>query len=105
MWPGKKRILVVDDESDITLTLYSVLQESGFEVAFFNDSLLALRSFKPHYYDLLILRYTSRIHLIATTICCIHTVLKYSERHWQILPASKMTHHDDLGTQRSRSQA
>jgi CheY-like chemotaxis protein len=55
MWPGKKRILVVDDEADITLTLFSVLQESGFDVAFSNDPLLALQSFKPHYYDLLIL--------------------------------------------------
>jgi DNA-binding response OmpR family regulator len=55
MWPGKKRILVVDDEPDITLTLFSVLQESGFDVAFSNDPLLVLQSFKPHYYDLLIL--------------------------------------------------
>jgi DNA-binding response OmpR family regulator len=55
MWPGKKKILVVDDEADITLTLFSVLQESGFDVAFSNDPLLALQSFKPHYYDLLIL--------------------------------------------------
>jgi len=55
MWPGKNKILVVDDEPDITLTLFSVLQESGFEVAFFNNPLLALRSFKPRYYDLVIL--------------------------------------------------
>ena len=55
MWPGKKKILVVDDDPDITLTLHTILQESGFEVVFFNDPLLALRSFKPHYYDLVIL--------------------------------------------------
>ena len=55
MWPGKKRILVVDDEPDITLTLHTILQEGGFEAAFFNNPLLALQSFKPHYYDLLIL--------------------------------------------------
>jgi two-component SAPR family response regulator len=55
MWPGKKKILVVDDECDITLTLSSVLQEVGFEVSFFNNPLLALRAFKPRYYDLLIL--------------------------------------------------
>ena len=55
MWPGKNKILVVDDEPDITLTLFSVLQESGFEVAFFNNPLSALRSIKPRYYDLVIL--------------------------------------------------
>jgi DNA-binding response OmpR family regulator len=48
-------MLVVDDEPDITLTLHSVLQEGGFEVDSFNDPILALQSFKPHYYDLLIL--------------------------------------------------
>ena len=55
MWPGKKKILVVDDDPDIILTLCSVLQESRFEVGFFNNPLLALRAFKPHYYDLVIL--------------------------------------------------
>jgi DNA-binding response OmpR family regulator len=46
---------VVDDEPDITLTLSSVLEESGFDVAFFNNPLLALRAFKPDYYDLVML--------------------------------------------------
>jgi CheY-like chemotaxis protein len=55
LWPGKKRILVVDDEPDITLTLHTILQEVGFEVVFFNNPLLVLRAFKPHYYDLVIL--------------------------------------------------
>jgi CheY-like chemotaxis protein len=31
------------------------LQEGGYEVVSFNDPILALQSFKPHYYDLLIL--------------------------------------------------
>ena len=55
MWSSRKKILVVDDEPDITLTLRSVLQEGGFEVFSFNDPLLVLKSFKPHYYDLMIL--------------------------------------------------
>jgi two-component system, OmpR family, response regulator ChvI len=55
MWPSKKKILVVDDEPDITLTLLAILQEGGYEVVSFNDPLLALQSFKPQYYDLLIL--------------------------------------------------
>jgi CheY-like chemotaxis protein len=55
MWPSRKKILVVDDEPDITLTLVAILQKSGYEVSPFNDPLMALQSFKPHYYDLLIL--------------------------------------------------
>jgi DNA-binding response OmpR family regulator len=55
MWPSRKKILLVDDEPDITFTLHSLLQEGGFEVFSFNDPILALQSFKPHYYDLLIL--------------------------------------------------
>ena len=51
----KRRLLVIDDEQDITLTLSTVLRESGFEVVSFNDPLLALRSFRPRYYDLVIL--------------------------------------------------
>jgi CheY-like chemotaxis protein len=55
---GKKevRILIVDDESDTTLTLRKVLQHNGFEhVDTFNDPLLALQNFKPGLYDLVIL--------------------------------------------------
>jgi CheY-like chemotaxis protein len=55
MWPAKKRILVVDDEPDITFTLVAILQKGGYEVSSFNNPLMALQSFKPHYYDLLII--------------------------------------------------
>jgi DNA-binding response OmpR family regulator len=55
MWSSRKKILVVDDEPDITFTLHAILQNNGFEVSSFNDPLLALQSFKPHYYDLVIL--------------------------------------------------
>ena len=55
MWPSRKKILVVDDEPDITLTLLAILQKSGFEVSSYNDPLLALQFFKPRYYDLVIL--------------------------------------------------
>ena len=51
----KRKILVVDDEPDITFTLSSILKERGFEVMSFNDPLLALQHFKPRYYDLVIL--------------------------------------------------
>ena len=55
MWSSRKKILVVDDEPDITFTLNAILKKSGFEVSSFNDPLLALQSFKPHYYDLVTL--------------------------------------------------
>lgn len=49
------RILVVDDEPDITTVFAIALRESGFEVEFYNDPLTALSNFKPSYYDLIIL--------------------------------------------------
>jgi DNA-binding response OmpR family regulator len=55
MFSTKRRLLLVDDEQDITSILCSVLQESGFEVVAFNDPLLALQHFRPRYYNLVIL--------------------------------------------------
>jgi DNA-binding response OmpR family regulator len=40
------RILLVDDEPDITLAFSMGLEDSGFVVDAFNDSLLALQAFK-----------------------------------------------------------
>ena len=52
----KRRILVVDDEPDITFTLKKGLENSGmFEVDTFNDPQEALSNFKPNYYDFLLL--------------------------------------------------
>src|SRR5215475_11861773 len=50
-----KRILVVDDESDICLTLANVLEGNGFVVDTFDDPRLALQDFRKDFYDLLIL--------------------------------------------------
>src|SRR5215211_6718174 len=55
MGVSKRKILVVDDDTDITFTLSSILKERGFEVMSFNDPVLALKHFKPRYYDLVIL--------------------------------------------------
>jgi two-component system, OmpR family, response regulator ChvI len=53
------RILAVDDDSDITLTIKVGLEGSSsngiFEVDTFNDPELALSSFKPGLYDLVLL--------------------------------------------------
>jgi DNA-binding response OmpR family regulator len=51
----RKRIIVVDDEHDLTLFYRMTLEYYGFEVETFNDSTIALSSFKPDYYDLIIL--------------------------------------------------
>ena len=52
----KKRILVVDDEPDLTYTLKLGLENTGsFEVDAFNDPELALSAFKPGNYDFLLI--------------------------------------------------
>jgi DNA-binding response OmpR family regulator len=51
----KKRILIVDDEPDITRLCSLALEYHGFKVDTFNDSQEALLNFKPDYYDLVIL--------------------------------------------------
>jgi CheY-like chemotaxis protein len=52
----KKRILVVDDEPDITFTLKEGLEKSGlFDVETFTDPSSALSNFKSGYYDFLLI--------------------------------------------------
>jgi CheY-like chemotaxis protein len=52
---SSKRILIVDDEPDITFTLSIILEENGFkEVDVYNEPLLALQNFKSRVYSLLI---------------------------------------------------
>jgi DNA-binding response OmpR family regulator len=53
---AKRRILVVDDNSDITITIKTGLEDSGlFQVDTFTDPELALSSFRPGQYDLVLL--------------------------------------------------
>lgn len=49
------RILLVDDEPDITLPFSIGLEDSGFEVDAFNDSMMALSNFKDSSYVLALL--------------------------------------------------
>ena len=51
----KARILVVDDEVDITLSIKTVLEGDQFQVDSFNDPVAAFNNFKAGFYDLLIL--------------------------------------------------
>ena len=50
-----KRLLIVDDEPDITSVLRRGLEQYGFVVNTFNDPIEALSGFNVGYYDLLLL--------------------------------------------------
>jgi DNA-binding response OmpR family regulator len=60
--PFTKRILIVDDDSDITYTFKKAFEEANrivgnktsFYVNVYNDPLLALSEFKPDFYDLML---------------------------------------------------
>jgi CheY-like chemotaxis protein len=57
--PSVKRILIVDNESDITLTFKQGLETEDnenhlFKVCTYNEPLEALFQFKPNFYDLLV---------------------------------------------------
>ena len=50
-----KRIFLVDDDYDHTITFKAGLELAEFEVDAYNDSAIALSRFKPDYYDLLLI--------------------------------------------------
>jgi CheY-like chemotaxis protein len=52
----KNKILIVDDDPEITKTFTMVLEDSGlYEVDSYNDPLIALQNFETNFYDLLLL--------------------------------------------------
>jgi DNA-binding response OmpR family regulator len=51
----KRKILIVDDEPDVTFTLKKGLEEEGFQIDIFNDPLEAQSYFKAGQYDMLLL--------------------------------------------------
>jgi len=52
---NRKRILIVDDESDICFVLQKVLIKNGFLVDSYDDPLVALEKFRAYLYNLVIL--------------------------------------------------
>ena len=52
---NSKRILVVDDDEDVTYTIKRILENNGFVVDSYTDPTLTLSNFKPGLYDLLLL--------------------------------------------------
>jgi CheY-like chemotaxis protein len=51
----RNKILLVDDEPDITISFKATLQNAGFIVHTYQDPLIALSKFAPDCYDLVIL--------------------------------------------------
>jgi DNA-binding response OmpR family regulator len=52
---SKGRILIVDDEVDITMAFKKGLESNGFIVDVYNDPVTVLINFKSDFYDLLLL--------------------------------------------------
>ena len=52
---NQSKVLVVDDEPDITMSFKLTLENAGFIVDGYHDPLIALSNFKPSYYDLVVL--------------------------------------------------
>ena len=50
-----KVVLIVDDDPDMTSIFSLGLQDEGFEVYTFNDSLEVLSHFRPNFYDLMLI--------------------------------------------------
>ena len=50
-----KKILLIDDEPDVTYTITKILEDNEFKVDSFNDPILALNYYKVNFYDLVIL--------------------------------------------------
>jgi DNA-binding response OmpR family regulator len=50
-----RRLLIVDDERDIAMSLKAGLERKGFAVDAFTDPKVALDNYKPNQYDLLII--------------------------------------------------
>jgi DNA-binding response OmpR family regulator len=49
------KILLVDNEADVTITFKAIIQDAGFIVNTYEDPLIALSNFIPRFYDLVIL--------------------------------------------------
>ena len=50
-----KKILLVDNEPDITFTIKNMLYNTGFQIYTFNDPITPLKVYSSNFYDLVIL--------------------------------------------------
>jgi DNA-binding response OmpR family regulator len=51
----QKKILIIDDDPDITITLSKVLEQNGFKTDSYTDPVLGYENFRRGQYDLVIL--------------------------------------------------
>jgi DNA-binding response OmpR family regulator len=51
----QKRIMVIDDDPDVTMTLQTVLQQNGFRTDPYDDPVTAYKNFRDGVYDLVLL--------------------------------------------------
>ena len=51
----QKRILIIDDDSDLTMTLQAVLEQNGFNTHPYTDPEKAYKNFREGLYDLVVL--------------------------------------------------
>jgi DNA-binding response OmpR family regulator len=51
----RRKILIIDDEYDITFVFKIILEEKGFVADVYNDPFIALSVYKPYYYDLVMI--------------------------------------------------
>jgi CheY-like chemotaxis protein len=102
-----KRILIVDDEKDVGRTFKMILENYGFEIDFFTDPAMALETFKPNLYHLIILdirmaeingfelydKLKSRDPNIKTLfITALNSVEPYNTRNSKVYPLSGVRH-------------
>ena len=102
-----KRILIVDDEKDVGRTFKMILENYGFEIDFFTDPSMALETFKPNLYHLIILdirmaeingfelydKLKSRDPNIKTLfITALNSVEPYNTRNSKVYPLSGVRH-------------
>ena len=99
---SRSRILIVDDDPDITVTFNLGLAKKGFAVTVFNDPLKALSEFRAGVYDLILLdvkmpkmngfelsREIEKIDDIPK-VCYITSFVVYYESLKEIFPAAKV---------------
>ena len=102
-----KRILIVDDEKDVGRTFKMILENYGFDIDFFTDPAMALETFKPNLYELIILdirmaeingfelydKLKSRDPNIKTLfITALNSVEPYNTRNSKVYPLSGVRH-------------
>lgn len=99
------KILLVNDEVDINLSIRQILEDRGYEVDSYEDPVVALENFKPRYYCLVIIdnkmpkmdgfTFYRKIKALDNTVkICFLTAAEISQNRQEniasLLPASRI---------------